>query len=363
MKKSIIPSLIAIAMLLVCSCTESKMKKFAEKFATAVSANDTASITRMYPESKVAEKLTMNFVKDSLTVEEIADTFIVHLSAGSSLSVIKDEEGELRIADSHGIFSYPTERMDFALKTGWINENMSDLIIAEQFKDTMFIHYLAHKNAGQIKTKLVVKSVNYKTQSESEWLSGNMTFVTTIGNDSEYEIPGSFYEIITDYGWLHKVTNGKDIKPGGRQSFSMQFPVAELWPSSTIRFKVSDADLLAKFFTPKGGEYETYKRSPLSSNSSSLKVASANGNDSGYDSVLSDRKLTESDLNGKTINELEVMRNSIYARYGYRFKRDDLFNHFSQYSWYNPTTSDITAVYNMTSDIEKYNIDFIKRHE
>ncbi len=83
----------------------------------------------------------------------------------------------------------------------------------------------------------------------------------------------------------------------------------------------------------------------------------------GYESVLSERKLSYSDLSNKTTKELEIMRNSIYARYGYRFKRDDLFSHFSQYSWYKPTTSDVSAVYNSMSAIEKYNVDFIKKHE
>ena len=86
-------------------------------------------------------------------------------------------------------------------------------------------------------------------------------------------------------------------------------------------------------------------------------------NNSGYENLLSERKLTDSDLNNKTKKELEIMRNSIYARYGYRFKRDDLFNHFSQFSWYNPMTSDMSAVYNSMSAIEKYNVDFIKKHE
>ena len=85
--------------------------------------------------------------------------------------------------------------------------------------------------------------------------------------------------------------------------------------------------------------------------------------DSGYDSILSDRKLSDSDLNGKTKKELEIMRNSIYARYGYKFKREDLLNYFSQFSWYNPTTNDMSAIYNLMSDIEKYNIEFIKKYE
>lgn len=84
--------------------------------------------------------------------------------------------------------------------------------------------------------------------------------------------------------------------------------------------------------------------------------------DSGY-SILSERKLSENDLSDKTKSELEIMRNSIYARHGYKFKREDLLNHFSQYSWYNPTTSDMGTIYNMMNDNERYNIDFIKKHE
>ena len=84
---------------------------------------------------------------------------------------------------------------------------------------------------------------------------------------------------------------------------------------------------------------------------------------SGYDNVLSERRLSDEDLADKSKKELEIMRNSIYARYGYKFKREDLLNYFSQYSWYNPTTRDMGAIYNMMNDNEKYNVDFIKKHE
>ena len=90
---------------------------------------------------------------------------------------------------------------------------------------------------------------------------------------------------------------------------------------------------------------------------------SVGSNIDGYDRLLSERKLTYSDLDFKSKKELELMRNSIYARYGYRFKRDDLFQYFSRFSWYNPTTSDMSTVYNSMSDVEKYNVEFIKKYE
>lgn len=85
--------------------------------------------------------------------------------------------------------------------------------------------------------------------------------------------------------------------------------------------------------------------------------------ESGYNNILSERKLLDVDIEDKTKEELEIMRNSIYARYGYKFKREDLLNHFSQYSWYNPTTSDMGEIYNKMNENEKYNVDFIKKHE
>lgn len=90
---------------------------------------------------------------------------------------------------------------------------------------------------------------------------------------------------------------------------------------------------------------------------------SAQALNEGYDETLSERKLSESDVEGLTSYELTLKRNSIYARHGYRFKRDDLFNHFSQFPWYSPSTSDMAEVYNRMSDIEQYNVDFIKKHE
>lgn len=75
------------------------------------------------------------------------------------------------------------------------------------------------------------------------------------------------------------------------------------------------------------------------------------------------RKLTGRDVAGKTKWQLEVMRNTIYARHGYKFKRDDLANHFSQYAWYQPINPDAEAVWREMNSIEHYNIEWIKKHE
>lgn len=104
------------------------------------------------------------------------------------------------------------------------------------------------------------------------------------------------------------------------------------------------------------GEQETV--APESRN-----VVSEKKEDSPNENILSKRKLSYSDIADKTSKELELMRNSIYARHGYKFKRKDLADYFSQFPWYTPTTSNSEDVRNQMNDIEVFNIDYIKSHE
>lgn len=71
-----------------------------------------------------------------------------------------------------------------------------------------------------------------------------------------------------------------------------------------------------------------------------------------------DRLLVEADLVGMTSAELRVARNEIFARHGYAFNSNDLRDHFSQYSWYNPTGKNVTL-----SQVEQKNVAFIKSYE
>lgn len=78
-----------------------------------------------------------------------------------------------------------------------------------------------------------------------------------------------------------------------------------------------------------------------------------------YD-VACERKLTEDDLAGMNKKELRLMRNWIFARHGYIFSTTEMRNYFEQQPWYQGRYSDVTS---MLTDIEKYNINFIKEHE
>jgi hypothetical protein len=54
-----------------------------------------------------------------------------------------------------------------------------------------------------------------------------------------------------------------------------------------------------------------------------------NGNISYLDNILNIKQ-----INDFSNIDLKILRNTIYAKYGYKFSSGDLLNHFSQFSWY-----------------------------
>ncbi len=163
---------------------------------------------------------------------------------------------------------------------------------------------------------------------------------------------------------------GQGVSFSGNVMGDVEYKGNEYWvymPNGSKRLKITHPDCLPMevVFDNYGiGRVQgktTYLLTVVKSNPPSVNVEKKQS--SGYVNILSDRKLLSSDIDGKSKSELEILRNMIYAKYGYRFKRDDLFEYFSQYEWYHPTTSDATDAYSRMSGIEHYNIDFIKKFE
>lgn len=70
--------------------------------------------------------------------------------------------------------------------------------------------------------------------------------------------------------------------------------------------------------------------------------------------------LKVSDVNNMLKQELRIMRNEIYARHGYSFKKKDMREYFDGQDWYMPMHTDIRT--NLT-EVEKKNVDLIRRYE
>ncbi|MBW1297989.1 YARHG domain-containing protein [Aquimarina litoralis] len=75
----------------------------------------------------------------------------------------------------------------------------------------------------------------------------------------------------------------------------------------------------------------------------------------------STQELNNTNIENLNKGELEVLRNLIYARHGYSFKNRKMRYFFDSYvDWYIPVSTDIR---NQLTDLEKKNIDLIKRYE
>jgi N-acetylmuramoyl-L-alanine amidase len=75
------------------------------------------------------------------------------------------------------------------------------------------------------------------------------------------------------------------------------------------------------------------------------------------------RNLTEADLKGKSAWELTLIRNEIYARHGYIFKRAELSSYFKKRSWYRPKTGDQDQIWRQMSETERRNVEFILEYQ
>lgn len=58
---------------------------------------------------------------------------------------------------------------------------------------------------------------------------------------------------------------------------------------------------------------------------------------------------------------LRIARNEIYARHGFKFGKEDLIAHFSQFSWYHLKINDTEET--ILNEYERHNIDIIKKYE
>jgi len=102
-----------------------------------------------------------------------------------------------------------------------------------------------------------------------------------------------------------------------------------------------------------------YTDSKINNNSEQPKSTETNAVKGQYPQT-SIYKMNASEFYGLSKWELKIMRNEIFARHGYIFKTEDMKNYFTQQSWYVPRYSNVDSD---LTEIEKYNIEMIKRFE
>ncbi|WP_027378569.1 YARHG domain-containing protein [Chryseobacterium daeguense] len=106
-------------------------------------------------------------------------------------------------------------------------------------------------------------------------------------------------------------------------------------------------DFVEKYTDEETGKTETFT-------ASKNRVAS----DAVFNLNASKQKLTEKDLKNLRKLDMEIIKNSVFARHGYSFKKATYRNFFEQTDWYIPVSNNVD---NDLSPLEKENVALLNR--
>lgn len=106
-------------------------------------------------------------------------------------------------------------------------------------------------------------------------------------------------------------------------------------------------DFKEKYTDEETGKTETYT-------SSKNRIAS----DAVFKINASKQKLSEKDLKNLRKLDMEIIKNSVFARHGYSFKKQTYRNFFEQTDWYIPVSNNVD---NQLSPMEKENVALLNR--
>lgn len=272
----VVPIFLFVAIFLS-SCGDGAVKDFATDFATKVSKNQVDSVRALYADAAGCDSFALNFMPDSMTIEEISDGMYKVSLGSADFTVSKADDGQMTVKESHGLFAYPAEKLDFAKSTGQYDPALSDAKNAERMGDEDFMNYINIKLREQSQNALVIVSKRGTNYGEGEGgirVAGNYLFV--VQNTTDNTIPGSAYQlIVTTKDWdieslrdtySSRRLPGKDLGPGEQATFACR--AGTFGTSAKINYIGADPSTLLSNFKATGYEYAEYlsKTKPLCPN-------------------------------------------------------------------------------------------------
>ena len=243
------------------------MKQFAINFAEKVSKNQKDSLTAIWPDVVKADSLALAFAADSISVEptQTAGQYKVNFGNADML-VTMAEDGKMTVGETHGIYAWPTEDIDFAKKTGQWKDGLNDLELAERMGDKEFKTLVTADFSKKMQDALKAekKIIMIKDQVNPPE-PGIMAAI--IHNNSDIAFSASDYNVVFRYCDLHDMMTerysfetkpGKDIPANGTVQVACDFTGRYFPQSASVKMKLSNEQLAAKYFKPTGNEYEEY---------------------------------------------------------------------------------------------------------
>ena len=267
--------LLALYAVVATSCSDIKkeVKTFATEFAQNVNAKKMDAVQAIYPDAAKIDSFALDFNPDSIVVTETEtpNVFKVSFSSNKNMLVQRADDGKLTVKESHGLYAISPKEMDFALKTGWVKQDMPDVQIVTQLADTAFVSFLAQKAKEALKSNLVVKGW------DCTWTWGLEALFVVIENKGDVDVSANDYavksmvDVRDNWGGIPPQrghVSVADVK--AHETKKMRINMAE-YPDpesksqinvrSTISIIISDEDAINKYLIPTGNEYKEYLES------------------------------------------------------------------------------------------------------
>lgn len=262
---------IVFTLLLVglCSCdkTDGEINDFFQRFAIAVQSGDKDELAKYYPEAADADSISFALNPDSLLIEktETDGTYLVKISEGVDATVVRAADGTMTITQSHGLFAYAPDRLDFAKKTGQFKPELTDAENALRMGDTRFMDDLSERLFGEVKN-----NVKASCHSGGDFNHGSYASLT-VRNDNDFDLPGDAYVAYAKlYSWdfdrmtdvLSRTTSHTGIPISAHSSVTYSLGTHdfeyESWKSGGVTIKTLPADVIAQIYKPTGREYDEF---------------------------------------------------------------------------------------------------------
>ncbi|MEA5478860.1 YARHG domain-containing protein [Pseudanabaena galeata UHCC 0370] len=102
---------------------------------------------------------------------------------------------------------------------------------------------------------------------------------------------------------------------------------------------------------------------PSPSIKNDVKITATSPNPTPTYLFLSERAISDQDLVGKSVPEIDIMRNEVFARYGRRFQDPELQSYFSSQPWYKPLYAPDQFPEELLTPIEMQNVTYIREFQ
>ncbi|QSJ19564.1 YARHG domain-containing protein [Nostoc sp. UHCC 0702] len=132
-------------------------------------------------------------------------------------------------------------------------------------------------------------------------------------------------------------------------------------PSSATSPTVPSQPIESPQFTPPSQAVESPQFTPQPTIPSPIPTNTSIQSDNYF--WLSQRRVTDADLDGKDGLTLDIMRNTIFARYGRRFDTPGLQEYFDNQPWYSAKHSPKEFPTKLLSKLEQQNVDYIAKYQ